>query len=157
MEQNHFKKNLPLITLGFLVIVLVYLVSVNKNKLFKPSLISTAQTSSTTPSSDLPVSINSQNVGGVLIHYYFTGKLKEFKKTALGTQIVYENADTSLPALVVGANTRVERITPPYAQNAVNISVDTLKVGQTIDVSAEYDLRVGTWNVLDVFMATDRN
>ena len=155
--QKNIKNNFPIITLSLLILLLVYLVNVNKSKLFQSTNSSVISQTELSSKPDFPVSIESKNVNGVLIHYYFTGKLKELKKTSLGTQIIYEDADQTLPALVAGPKTRVEKITPPYELNAINININSLKVGQIIDISAEYDVRSNTWNVLDVFLATDRN
>jgi hypothetical protein len=106
---------------------------------------------------NLPVPENSPNVSSVLIHYFFTGKLQRLDKVGEDTKIIYANADPALPSLLVTSKTRVHKITPPYETNSTAIDINTLKAGQIIDISAEFDIRNGTWFILDVFLATDRN
>lgn len=155
------KKNIPLTTLVLLLLILGYLIFENKNTLFKKkTLDGTAKSTQVDVQENkynLPVREGSVNVGSVLIHYFFTGKLKALKKTDGGTQIIYQNADPALPVLIATSKTRISKITPPYDVNHVFININELKVGQTVDTSAEFDIKTGLWSVLDVFLATDRN
>lgn len=153
------KKYTPFIILVILVFVLGYLVQENKNTLIKTKNLSknNGQTGVQENKYNLPVKENSPNVGSVLIHYFFTGTLRELQKTTGGTKIIFVDADPNLPSIIVTNKTRVQRITSPYESNRTLININTLKSGQHIDVSAEFDVKTGIWYVLDVFLATDKN
>jgi len=153
------KKNIPFITFIALLLVLGYLVLDNKNTLFKTKTLNEnySQGSGSVGQYNLPVARDSKNVGNVLIHYFFTGKLKEIKVSADGAEVIFLNADPSLPRLIVTSRTRVTKITPPYELNGRSIDINTLKPGDIIDISAELEINTGRWSVLDVFFATDRN
>lgn len=153
------KKYIPIIIFISLFLILGYLVFKNKNTSVKTETLSENNTQVNVQENkyNLPVKRDSPNVGSVLIHYFFTGTLKELQKTIGGTRIVFADADPSLPDIIVTDKTRVQKITPPYESNAISININTLKSGQYIDVSAEFDVRTGTWNILDVYLATDRN
>lgn len=155
------KKNIPLTTLVLLLLILGYLIFENKDALFKKKTLNENKkgTQVDVPKNkyNLPIKEDSINVSSVLIHYFFTGKLKELKKTDGGTQIIYENTDPALPILIATSKTRISKITPPYDVNHTFIGINELKVGQTIDISAEFDIKTDLWSVLDVLLATDRN
>ncbi len=150
------KKYTPFVTLFILLCVLGYLLFAGKQRSVDntfPSLKNNTKTSTFS----LPVSQDSPNVTSVLAHYFFTGKVKKLQKVENGTKIIYENADSKLPELVVTDKTRVSKITPPYETNHSFININDIHPGQIIDISAEYDVRSSSWNILDVFFATDRN
>ena len=150
------KKNLLTLSLVVLLIIFGYLLEVNRTKLFGSYSVSNKENNKGSEFS-LPVSATSKNVNGVSVHYFFTGKLKELKETTNGIQIIYENPDPDMPELFVTDTTRVSKITPPYDLNHVIIKTNELKSGQTVVISAEYNLLNSSWKLLDVYLATDRN
>ena len=155
------KKYIPIITLIILLIVFGYLVVGKKSISPQTKILDQGNKNDTQNKTinkyNLPIAPESPNVSNVLIHYFFTGTLKELKKAADGTEIILADADPNLPDIIVTNTTRVQKISPPYESNATPINVNTLKPGQRIDISAEFDLKTGAWFVLDVFFATDRN
>lgn len=159
MKLHKIKKYIPFITLVCLLLFLGYLTLGGMHRSSKIAGKGGAQSNENKPSSGytLPVALENKNVGAVLVHYFFTGKLKELEKTAAGTKIVFLDADPGLPDLIIARDTRISRLTPPYEQNHTEININTLKPGNTIDVSAEFDVRAGAWFVRDVYMPTDRN
>lgn len=108
--------------------------------------------------SGLPVPIDGANVGGVFAHYFFTGAVKEVRRTAEGSVLVLYVTNDKIPEFPLAADTRIARISQPYsAETSRMVSVAELKAGLVVDVSAEYDLRSGQWFTRDVFIPTDRN
>ncbi len=105
----------------------------------------------------LPIAIDNPNTGSVLLHYFLSGTLEEVKNTKDGYVISLSGAK-DLPLLLLGSNTRISRITPPYgADSSVPLTVENLKKGMAIDISLEYDLRSSLWMIHDVFVPTDKN
>lgn len=147
-------------TLVILLLVFGYLISGSKYNLSK---INNEEETAKTYSLDkynLPVAGDSENVSSVLLHYFFMGKLEKLKKVDGGTQIFLADADPSLPRIIVAKQTRVHKVPSFSSEDHSNdkpISVDTLKTGQIIDISAEFDLKTNTWFILDVFLVDDRN
>ena len=115
-------------------------------------------TGNNSPILGLPVPIDGPNVGGAFAHYFFTGSVKEVKKSGEGSVLVLYVTNDAIPEFPLGPDTRIARISQPYsAETSRMVSVNELKAGLVVDVSAEYDLRSGQWLTRDVFIPTDRN
>lgn len=110
------------------------------------------------PSLGVPIAIDGPNIGGAFVHYFFTGSVKEVKKSAEGSVLVLYVTNDAIPEFPIASDTRVSRISQPYsAETSRPIGLSELKAGLVVDVSAEYDLRSGQWFTRDVFIPTDRN
>ena len=149
-----------------LVIVLVIIVIYKQQSPqadYSPTTNSNNNTASTTTQSSdnhktaLPVALDNPNVGSVLIHYFFSGTLKQIETVSGGNRIVLQNS-AGMPDLLITSVTRVSKITPPYDKTTpVPINIKDLKSGEHLDISAEYDLNQNIWFFRDVFLATDKN
>ncbi len=106
----------------------------------------------------LPVPVDGPNVGSAFVHYFFTGSVKEVKKSGDGSVLVLYTTNDAIPEFPLAADTRIARISQPYsAETSRMVSVNELKTGLVVDVSAEFDLRSGQWLTRDVFIPTDKN
>ena len=106
----------------------------------------------------LPVPVDGPNIGSAFVHYFFTGSVKEVKKSGDGSLLVLYVTNDAIPEFPLAPDTRIARISQPYsAETSRMVSVSELKAGLVVDVSAEYDLRSGQWLTRDVFIPTDRN
>ena len=106
---------------------------------------------------NMPFLLNDPSQGSVLLHYFINGSVKQIKNTAQGAQIILSNADSSYPPFIIAKDTRISKITPPYASNNVPITVSDLKPGNNIIISIEYDLTQQVWLMRDVLLPTDHN
>ena len=107
---------------------------------------------------NLPVPMGSPGVSGVLVHYFFTGKINEIVPLGSETKISIDSSEKSIPSFIVTNETRVSHISQPYSEKtSFPIKIGDLKIGQSVDISAEYDLMQKKWFTRDVFLPTDRN
>jgi hypothetical protein len=155
------KKNFPLVLFVILIfgVVTAFFLGSNKKGMSVSKSKADVQKSETSSdvSADFPLSVNSQSVTSAYVHYYLTGTISEVKNDG-GYEIILDSSETNLPALIIGERTRISRITPPYSESTSQLmAASDLKEGLVVDISIEYDLRNKNWNILDVFVPTDKN
>jgi len=109
---------------------------------------------------NLPVPLGTPNVGLMFVHYFFSGSIKELKKTDSGTQIILDTPNKDIPEIIATQTTTIAKVTIPAPATPVPpkpMNVSELKAGHNVDVSMEFDPVLKHWVLLGVFLPSNKN